>query len=238
MLLGFADETSDAKHKDYFGLSVALINATFYPKIKREAQNILVRGGWDPNIEFKGSYLFSASKGCENVAVEKRIKLASDLLELNVANANRRMKFYYVKMTSRNQKTDYLKWLPVILRKALPRASSGPGKDLLALTCDQRPDIRPSEVHECISPVTDERGYTIYEHVSMATSCFHTVGLLYADIVGYLVSRIDNISRDAELFESIPPECHKTDGRVKKLESSTDLISRIKRLSLYEVKSK
>jgi len=62
MLLAFVDETSDVKYKDYLGLSVALINASFYPKIKREAQSILIKGGWDPRIEFKGSYLFSASK--------------------------------------------------------------------------------------------------------------------------------------------------------------------------------
>ena len=53
MWLGFVDETSDTKYKDYFGLSVALVNAAFYPNIKREAQRILIHGGWDPNIEFK-----------------------------------------------------------------------------------------------------------------------------------------------------------------------------------------
>jgi hypothetical protein len=238
MLLAFVDETSDSKYKDYLGLSVALINASFYAKIKREAQSILIEGGWDPKVEFKGSYLFSASKGCATVPVEQRIQLASDLLELNVANANRRMKFYYVKMTSENHKADYLKWLPILIKKALPKAQTGQGKDLLSLTCDQRSDVQPTEVHESVNPIIDERGYVLCEHVSMATSCFHTVGLLYTDIVGYLVSRIDNITKDADLFEGIPPECFESDGRVRKLKSSTALISKIKRLSLYDVKSK
>jgi hypothetical protein len=236
MWLGFVDETSDTKYKDYFGLSVAIVNASFYPNIKREAQRILIEGGWDPSIEFKGSCLFSASKGCPNVPVDKRVKLASDLLELNVSNKNRRMKFYYVRMVSNNQKVDYLKYLPLLLKKGLPKASSKPGKDLLCVTCDQRQDIQALEVHNGINSVVDARGYVIFEQVSMTTSGFDTVGLLYADIVGYLVSRIDNISKDADLFDSIPAECFESNGRVKKLKSSTNLISKIKRLSLFEVR--
>jgi hypothetical protein len=58
MLLAFVDENSDSKYKDYLDLSVALINASCYPKIKREVQSILSERGWDPKIEFKGSYLF------------------------------------------------------------------------------------------------------------------------------------------------------------------------------------
>jgi hypothetical protein len=236
MWLAFVDETSDTKYKDYFGLSVALVNATFYPNIKREAQHILIEGGWDPNIEFKGSFLFSASKGCASVPVNKRIELASDLLELNASNKNRRMKFYYVKMTSGNHKEDYLKYLPLLLKKGLPKASPKSGKDLFCLTCDKRADIQASEVHNAIRSIVNQRGYVIFEEVSMATSGFNTVGLLYADIVGYLMSRIDNISRDADLFDSIPQECFETDGRVKKLKSSASLISKINRLSLFEVR--
>lgn len=236
MWLVFVDETSDTKYKDYFGLSVAIVNASFYPNIKREAQRILMQGGWDPSTEFKGSCLFSASKGCTNVSVDKRVELASDLLELNVANKNRRMKFYYVTMTSNNHKGDYLKHLPLLLKKGLPKASSKAGKDLLCVTCDQRSDIQTLEVHNAINSIVHERGYVIFEQVTMAASGFNTVGLLYADIVGYLVSRIDNISRDADLFDSIPLECFESNGRVKKLKSSTTLISKVKRLSLFEVR--
>ena len=88
-----------------------------------------------------------------------------------------------------------------------------------------------------VAPVVEEKGYVLFEQVSMATSCFETVGLLYADIVGYLVSRIDTISSDEGLFD-IPKECYETDGRVRKLRSSTALLSKIKRLSKYEVKAR
>ena len=71
MISIFVDETSDVKHKDYFGLFCTAINHNFYPQIKRETQQILRDGGWDLNVEFKGSYLFSANKGCIEVDIDK-----------------------------------------------------------------------------------------------------------------------------------------------------------------------
>lgn len=71
MLLAFVDETSDTKFKDYFGLCCATINSSFYRQIKDDFQRILTNGGWNPNIEFKGSYLFSALSGDTSVPIEK-----------------------------------------------------------------------------------------------------------------------------------------------------------------------
>ena len=65
MLLVFLDECSDSKFKDYFGLSLAVMSASFYPQLKREVQAILRDGGWDPKNEFKGEFLFSASIGMQ-----------------------------------------------------------------------------------------------------------------------------------------------------------------------------
>ena len=70
-----------------------------------------------------------------------------------------------------------------------------------------------------------------------ATSNFDTVGIAYADIVGYHVARIDTISNDSELFDNIPPEMFQENGKIKKLRSSMRIINKIKNLSLYEVKA-
>jgi len=93
MLLAFVDETSDTKFKDYFGLCCATINSNFYRQIKDDFQRALKRGGWNTDIEFKGSYLFSALSGDTNVPIEKRIEIASDILALNTAKRNARVKF-------------------------------------------------------------------------------------------------------------------------------------------------
>ncbi len=72
----------------------------------------------------------------------------------------------------------------------------------------------------------------------MASSNFNTVGLLYADIIGYLAARIDTISTDSELFEGITPEQYETNGKIKKLRSSVSLILKIKNIDKYEIKVK
>ena len=236
MWLVFVDETSDVKFKNYFGISVAIVNSSFYPGLKRDAQQLLIDSGWDPQIEFKGSCIFSATKGCPSVSVEKRIELASALLDLNVANKNRRMKFCYVRMDSTNQKKDYLTFLPLLFRKALPKAESGRDKDLLCITCDKRSDISANDIQAAVKPIIDEKCFVLYEDICTISSNFQTIGLLFADIVGYLVARIDTISRDSDLFDNIPKELFEQNAKIRKLQSSSALISKIKKLSLFEVK--
>ena len=119
MLLVFIDETSDSKFKNYFGISCSVINSSFYRKIKENFQTILSEAGWDTEIEFKGSYLFSASSGDLNITIEERIDIASKVLALNTSKQNARMKFYYLKKSSKNFRQDYLTFLPILLEKAL-----------------------------------------------------------------------------------------------------------------------
>lgn len=238
MIHVFIDETSDAKFKDYFGLCCAIVKHSFYRQIKTGFQRILIDGGWDPTVEFKGSYIFSASKGCPEVPVDRRVDLAEAIIDLNIAHKNARMKFAYLKTTTRDPKSTYLSYLPILLDRVLPRVRKGErkqGKDLVTVQCDYRNDITPREVREAVLSVLYDKGYTLFEDVSIVASNFETVGLAYADIVGYLVARIDTIVNDSELFENIPPELFETNGKIKKLRSSVRLITKIKRLSLYAV---
>ena len=233
MLLVFIDETSDVKFRDYLGFSIATINAKFYPKIKTDALKILRESGWDPGVEFKGSYLFSETRGCTDVDIEKRIDAAHKLLDLNVASKNSRMRFTYGRMRSQNQKADYLEALPPLLSMALPRPGRGAGKNLVAVACDRRSDITQPEVHTAISPVVHERGYVLVEEVATVGSSFETVGMMFADLVGYLTGRVDDIANDSELFEGLNPEQFEKNGKIRKLRSSQDLIAKIRRHEMY-----
>jgi hypothetical protein len=235
MLLAFVDETSDTKFKDYFGLCCATINSSFYRQIKDDFQRILISGGWNPEIEFKGSYLFSALSGDTNVSIEKRIEITSAILALNTAKQNARMKFTYLKKPSINQKEAYLNYLPILLEKALPKAQKRAGKDILALHCDRRDDISPREIYNAVIQVIEKRGYTLLEDIVVSRSNFHTVGILYADIVGYLYARVDTIANDSDLFQNVPPEQWENNGKIKKLKSSTKLLGLIKKFDRYEV---
>lgn len=235
MLLAFVDETSDNKFKDYFGLCCATINSNYYRQIKEDFHRILLEGSWDSEIEFKGSYLFSASSGDQNVSIEKRIEISSAILALNKAKKNARMKFTYIKKTSNDQKHAYLKYLPVLLGKALPKAKKGGGKDVLSLHCDRRDDISPKDIFDVAHPIIHEKGYTLLEDIVISRSGFQTVGILYADIVGYLYARVDTIANDSELFQNIPPDQWENNGKIKKLKSSTGLLGLIKEFDRYEV---
>ena len=239
MLLVFVDETSDAKFSEYFGLCIATINAAYYRGVKSAFQQILIDNGWNPEIEFKGSYLFSASKGCKDIFVDKRVDIASLVLDLTAANKNARIKFYYLRAKTKDPKTTYIGILPSLLGKALPTVSSRKsGKDLLALHCDKRDDIDERTIRDAVLKKVCEKGYTLYEDVSITKSCFHTVGILYADIVGYLLGRIDTISMDSDLFEGISEEDYEKSGKLRKLKSSKELIGKVKIIQRYVVKVK
>ena len=112
----------------------------------------------------------------------------------------------------------------------------GQGKDLVSIYCDYRSDIPIEQIRSVLTPVLNSNHYKLYEDIQYAYSNFQTVGILYADIVGYLMSRIETIANDSELFESIPPDAFETNGKIRKLKTSMSLINKIKRLTVYEVK--
>ena len=238
MILVFVDETSDAKFKDYFGLCCTVVTHTFYRQIKYGFQSILLEGGWDPSIEFKGSYLFSASKGCTHISVDKRVDMAEAIIDLNVAKKNARMKFGFFQTESQDLRADYLRYLPALLFKVLPKATKGQGKDLISIQYDERSDISPDEVRESILPVIFSKEYTLLEDIVQISSNFETVGLAYADIVGYLMARVETISNNSELFENVPLEVLQKTGKFRKLQSSFRIIEKIKNLSIYKVEGK
>ncbi|MFZ5857919.1 MAG: hypothetical protein ACOYZ6_13905 [Chloroflexota bacterium] len=238
MICIFFDETSDDKFKDYFGLSCAAVKHNYYGQIKEGFQKILLEGGWDPTTEFKGAYLFSASKGCTNIPVDKRVEMAEAVINLNVASKNARMKFAYFRKSSQNLREDYLTYIPAILERILKSygRQSGQGKDLVSIYCDYRNDIPIEQLKDILIPVVLSNSFKLYEDIQYTHSNFHTVGILYADIVGYLMARIETIANDSELFESIPPEAFENNGKIKKMRTSLNLIDKIKGLSLYEIK--
>lgn len=240
MLMIFVDETSDSKFKDYFGISVATINYTKYPTIKSEFQNILKSSNWNESIEFKGSCLFSIKAGDTNVSIDERIEIAEKIIDLNIAKKNARINFYYLKHTVKpeNQSSEYLRLFPNLLKKVLPKAPSGPGKNLVSIHFDYRSDLDIRVLKEAVTPVMNEKGFIIFEEPLMINSNFNTVGLIYADIIGYLAARIDTISNDSELFEGLLPEHFSTNGKIKKLRSSVNLIAKVKNIGQYEIKIK
>jgi len=234
----FVDETSDKKQKDYFGLCCTAINHSFYPQIKRECQQILRDGGWDFDVEFKGSYLFSATKGSIEVDIDKRIELAEKILELTTAPKNTRMKLSYFRMSSTNHKNDYLENLPYLVRDILGKYhfSRKQGKNMVSISCDCRSDISIKELREAILPAVIDKKYELFEDIIQVRSNCETIGVLFSDIIGYLMSRIETITNDLELFENLTPDMIENNGKLRKLKSSWQLITKIRKMTIYGLK--
>ena len=237
MILVFIDETSDSKFKDYLGFCIAVINSRFYPLIKRNAQEILSDIGWDPLVEFKGSYLFSISKGCPDIDVERRIDAAHRLLDLNIASSNSRMSFTYGRMSSELHNIDYLEALPGLLYHALPRPDKTAHKNLVYISCDERSGLSIDDIHDALAPIVIERNFILLERVALTRSSVNTVGLMFADLVGYLEGRVDTISNDSELFEGLSQEQFERSSKIRKLISSQELIAKIKNLDILSHES-
>ncbi len=173
-----------------------------------------------------------------NVSIAERIEIAEQVIKLNIAKANARMNFHYLRHTAdpKQHGQEYLRLLPMLLAKALPKAPSGAGKNLISITCDHRSDVKLKNLSEAISPVLEKKKYVALEEPTMVSSNFNTVGVLYADIIGYLAARIDTISNDAELFEGITKEQFENNGKIRKLRASASLIGEVKNIGNYEVK--
>jgi hypothetical protein len=234
MKLVFIDETGDQKFKDYLGVCIATMDSRSYPLLKRESLKILGKAGWDPALEFKGSFLFSASKGATDVEVERRVEATAELLDLNASDQKSRLRFAYTGMTSTNKGADYLAVVPKLLssNKVIPKAPKGAGKNLIAVACDDRHDVDPRDLHAVVHPVLEQKGYVLLERVMQAVSAPESVGLMYADLVAYLLGRIATISNDAELFEGLDQEQLENSGKIKKLRSSNRLIEKIQKLEI------
>ncbi len=209
-----------------------------YPLLKKQSQEILEKIGWDANTEFKRSCLFSASKGSTGVDVQKHVDAAHELLDLNASEKKSRLRFAYGRINSTDKGADYLSELPRLLRlsKILPKAPKGAGKNLILVVCDDRDDVDADKLLSAIKLVLNEKGYVILERVTQTTSAPDTVGLMFGDLVEYLVGRVDTIANDTELFEGLDQKQLATNGKIRKLKSSSELIKKIKKLDLYQKK--
>jgi hypothetical protein len=226
----FVDETGDSKEKAYLGLCIASIDSTKYALLKKGALKILEKAGWPHEIEFKGSYLFSKTSGCKDVPVDERVAAAEKILELN-AKKRSRIKFAYGQMQSANPNDDYLEGLPGLIYRVLPKAPQGAGKNLVLVACDDRSGIDADVLNHAVKKAVQARGYVLLERPMQVKSSTDTVGIMFADIVGYLLGRLDTI--DVGKFDQLTAQQLETHGDFKKHESATKLIEKIKSLDLY-----
>ncbi|MBN1351933.1 DUF3800 domain-containing protein [candidate division KSB1 bacterium] len=235
MKLVFIDETSDSKNPDYLGVCGALIDCAHYGKLKKEFHRYLEKHNWEKSIEFKGSWIFSASKGCQEVPVEERIELTQKIIALNTAKKNSKISFAYIFWENGSKNEQYLKIIPLLLDKLLPKfKNQKTGKNVLALYFDERSGLNQQKLRETAALVLNRKNAILLEDIQIVRSNYQTMGLCYADIVAYLMSRIDNIEVDSQLFEELQTEYARNNMQLKKYLTSTEIISSIKNMKVYQ----
>ena len=145
------------------------------------------------------------------------------------------MKLSYFRKSSDKHKKDYLEHLPFLIRDILGKYtfSRKQGKNLVVVSCDYRSDISINELRNAILPAVTTSKYVLYEDVIQVDSNCETIGVLFSDIIGYLMSRIETIAKDIELFVNLTPEQIEKNGKLKKLESSVYLIDKIKKMTVF-----
>jgi len=233
MKLLFIDETQDNNNKEYLGICCSLTDLTFYGKLKTEFNDILEKFNWDKGNELKGNAIFSIKNGDKNVNIGDRINLVKDLLEENISKKNSRIKFAFVKCKTTKFKVEYLNVLPKLLDKFLVKApKNGAGKNIISIHCDHHSAIKPLEIENSIKSVLNKKNYILLEGVHCVQSNNESIGVIYTDIVGYLIGRIDNIKNDIDLFNNLDDSKKKTSFR--KLETSTELIKVIKHIEFFK----
>ena len=134
-------------------------------------------------------------------------------------------------MKSKNPNDDYLKGLPGLIYQVLPKAPKGAGKNLVMVACDERSGLNLKLLNEAVKEAVQARGYVLLERPMELQSSLDTAGVMFADLVGYLMGRLHTI--DVTKFEQSTPEQLEKVGDFKKHQSARKLIEKIKSLDLY-----
>lgn len=231
----FIDETGDDKFKNYFGVNLVLIDSKNYGIIKNGFQKILSKFSWDSDIEFKGSYIFSSNKGNKNISIDDRVNMVKEIVDLTHSNKNSKVQFFFADCYDAiDKKSRYIEIVGELLNKALNKPKLMGDKNLVSITCDFRQDTKLTDINKIALPVISKKGYQLFEDVCIVSSNNNTIGILLADIIGYLLSRYRTVSNDYELFENLPEDKFLENGKIQKAVASFELIEKIKQLNEYE----
>jgi len=94
----FVDEFKSIKKTNkFYGLVVVLIDNSSYSRFKRGFYERLKKIGWDTEIEIKGCFSFSSTKGDKKILIEDRLKFVEELFDLSKSSGNKyaSAKVYY-----------------------------------------------------------------------------------------------------------------------------------------------
>jgi hypothetical protein len=185
----FLDEVEQPQKKPgFFAVSTLVVDSRFYRALKEGLENAFEQANWSPDIEFKGRYIFSSSKGDKSVSVEARIEVVRAIVAKTTAKKNARARFCFAHNGDGKTPENYLHLVGKAAARC-PRPDSRKGdKALVAVYFDQTELVSASQVEKVVRPVLAKRDLFLVETAVPLGSSNATAGLIAADVLAYLKS--------------------------------------------------
>jgi hypothetical protein len=193
----FADEVKNIYNKkNSYGLIVVLIDSHYlveiYKNFKKELDKLTIDGK-----EMKGKDLFSTKT---NKDVGQNINFMNSVLRLSSSKSGKTAKFKaYVNFSFFKENTNeydmYKKCFSEIINKI--EKNNNIKKSLLILELDNNESVKTNkkDFDFSIKSLLSKRGYYLHENSFLVNSSNDTIGILFADYIGYILASYFNLSK-------------------------------------------
>jgi len=224
----FLDETQNKRKRDFYGICGISIDARFYPSIAREVKQLFNNVGWNLRFEFKGRFLFSSKKGDPNVTIDKRIELANQMINLNVAKKNARLNAIFVWNEASDTTENHL----YLTKCALKELLSSNNK-LYIIFADRNDKIKHQDLWKAAYDIIVNKSCCLVEDVVIIKEWKPTqVGLCLCDLIAYLASWSCLTQSPVEAQQSLFEEESISSFDVDKAETVKTIFQNIKKVKI------
>jgi hypothetical protein len=187
MKLVFIDETENSTYvPGFYAVCAVAVDATKYNRMRQAVDKALDDCGWCRDYEFKGSVIFSSTKGDANVPTEQRVYAAHRMVAATVSKAKARVNCVIAWTDQGGDANQHLELVARAVSRCLASAGKAAGKDLVAVFADKKDIVNQRDLSDAIKKVVKSRGYTLVEHVVIVSSSCDWPGVLLADVLAYL----------------------------------------------------
>ena len=192
----FVDEFKEFKktHK-FYGLVAILIDNSSYMRFKKGFYDKLKKLGWNKEIEIKGRYSFSATKGDRSVSVEDRLKFIESIFELSESGNKKyaSAKVYYTFDIFPEKKLE-AQMYSELFRRILSKIPSGTkkgnknGNNNMVIFLDSNKDLDIESISDMVEGILSRKNLFLIERCIDFCSGNKTPVILFANYVAYFLN--------------------------------------------------
>ena len=205
----FIDET---EQNNIFAISVIVMDSSRYGSFKKKYLDILKKYSWDhkdDKNEFKGTAILGSTK-TNSLSPQGKKDMCYELLNI-IQSTNKIVRPYiaYHNLSKDNSQNKigaykqrlYFKSIPLILKKALKKSSAKSSKNVVCIFCDEfsianKNKTEYQKMRKEIASILKLKNLIFFEEIYFSKSTNYTIGISYADLIGYLLLKEKNSEKD------------------------------------------